>query len=183
MKAPKHEPTVSRAGSTNRAALCPNLLVPVLLKNYSSFTTNLLESCMSSRYPNMIPKLSLLSVGILGLLTACTSPDLPPITPPTNNSIDLSSALGVTELAVIGVTIDATTGQRYVLDANAGIFEILEDGTADLVRSNQGFPIPDVAPVSAWTDFVALGDDQFAVTARNDGYLLDLDDDLSLIHI
>ena len=133
---------------------------------------------MSSRYPNMIPKLSLLSVGILGLLTACTSPDLPPITPPTNNSIDLSSALGVTELAVIGVTIDATTGQRYVLDANAGIFEILEDGTADLVRSNQGFPIPDVAPVSAWTDFVALGDDQFAVTARNDGYLLDLDDDL-----
>ena len=69
------------------------------------------------------------------------------------------------------------TGQRYVLDANAGIFEILEDGTAVLVRSNQAFPIPDVAPISAWTDFVALGDDQFAVTARSDGYLLDLDDE------
>ena len=133
---------------------------------------------MSSRHLPLIPKLSLLSVGILGLLSACASPDLPPLNPPTNNSIDLSAALGVTELAVIGVTVDATTGQRYVLDANAGIFEILDDGTADLVRSNQGFPIPDVAPVSAWTDFVALGDDQFAVTARNDGYLLDLDDDL-----
>ena len=133
---------------------------------------------MSSRHLPLIPKLSLLSVGILGLLSACAGPDLPPLNPPTNNSIDLSAALGVTELAVIGVTVDATTGQRYVLDANAGIFEILHDGTANLVRSNQAFPIPDVAPVSAWTDFVALGDDQFAVTARNDGYLLDLDDDL-----
>ena len=132
---------------------------------------------MPSHFQTLLPKLSLLSLTCVGLLSACAGPDLPPIGTPTNNTIDLSSALGVTEPAVIGVTIDGVTGQRYILDANAGIFEILEDGTAALVRSNQAFPIPDVAPISAWTDFVALGDDQFAVTARSDGYLLDLNDE------
>jgi len=89
-------------------------------------------------------------------------------------TVDLAIALGVDEPAVIGVTLDPETGQRYVLDANAGIFEILADGAATLVRANDTFPTPDVAPQSAWTDFVALGGGQFAVTARSDGYLLDL---------
>ena len=125
----------------------------------------------------LLPRSSLLALPVLLLAGACGGPDLPPLHIDPVTTVDLAIALGVDEPAVIGVTVDPVTGQRYVLDANAGIFEILADGNATLVRAQDAFPTPDVAPQSAWTDFVALGDGRFAVTARSDGYLLDLVDE------
>ena len=120
------------------------------------------------------PRLSLLALPALVLASACTEPDVPVLPLAPDSTVDLAIALGVDEPQVVGLTLDPTTGQRFVLEASAGIFEILEDGTALLVRAGDEFPEPDVAPLSGWTDFVSLGDDRFAVTARSDGYLLDL---------
>lgn len=116
----------------------------------------------------------LLALPALAIATGCGNPDLPIIPLDPDSTIDLAIALGVDEPDVIGVTIDPVTGQRFVLDTRAGIFEILEDGSASLVLAHESFPTPDVAPLSDWTDFVALGEGRFAVTARSDGYLLDL---------
>ncbi len=38
------------------------------------------------------------------------------------------------------------------------------------------FPEPDVPVVGAFTDIAALGSDRFAITATNDGYILDLNE-------
>ncbi|MEE2830191.1 MAG: hypothetical protein VX498_13470 [Myxococcota bacterium] len=125
----------------------------------------------------LVPRILALSLPSLLLFSACGNPDVPNIPVEPRGSVALSQALGLVDAEVTGVTIDPETGQRYVLDSNAGIFEILEDGTATVVRALADFPIPDVAPQSAFTDFVALGGERFAVTARSDGYLLDLQAD------
>jgi hypothetical protein len=91
--------------------------------------------------------------------------------------IDLRAALGVIDAYVVGVTVAPDTGRRYLLDQFAGIFELEDDGSATLVRSPQEFPVPDVLPASLWTDFVAMGEQRFALTALSDGYLLDLGED------
>jgi hypothetical protein len=115
-----------------------------------------------------------LLLSLFALSTACTGPDVPLLPQEPGSTISLSSALGVDEPDVIGVTIDPVTGQRFVLDASAGLFAVLDDGSTSLIRSQEDFPTPDVPAISTWTDFVALGDNRFAVTARSNGYLLDL---------
>ena len=64
----------------------------------------------------------------------------------------------------VGIAV-SPEGKRYVLDRNSGLYE-LGAGTARLV-----YDTPDSLEV---TDVVALGSDRFAVTAVNDGYMLDL---------
>ena len=117
---------------------------------------------------------ALLCLPLLCLTVACTGPDVPLLPADPAGTIELAVALGVDSPEVIGVTIDPITGQRFVLDASAGLFALLEDGTAALIRSQEDFPTPDVPAISTWTDFAALGDNRFAVTARSNGYLLDL---------
>ena len=95
-----------------------------------------------------------------------------PIEPDT--TIDLARALGIDDPQVVGITVAPDSGQRYVLDQLEGIFELHEDGSATLVRSNAELPVPEFLPRSLWTDFVAMGEDRFAITALSDGYLLDL---------
>jgi hypothetical protein len=46
-----------------------------------------------------------------------------------------------------------------------------------LVRALQDFPTPDQALQSEFTDIAALGGQRFVLTARNEGYLLDLESD------
>jgi hypothetical protein len=116
----------------------------------------------------------LLLLPVFALLVACGNLDVPLIPVDPAGSIDLALALDIAEPQVIGVTIDPVTGQRFVLDAQAGLFAVMDDGSAALVRSQEDFPTPDLPAISSWTDFVALGDNRFAVTARSNGYLLDL---------
>jgi hypothetical protein len=116
-------------------------------------------------------------LALLSLTFACTGPDVPLLPSDPAGTVELAAALGVDSPEVIGVTIDPVTGQRFVLDASAGLFALLEDGSAALVRSQDDFPTPDVPAVSTWTDFAALGNNRFAVTARSNGYLLDLVED------
>jgi len=122
-------------------------------------------------------RLTFLLLPVFALAGACTGPDVPLIPIDPAGSIELSVALGIDKPEVIGVTIDPVTGQRFVLDSRAGLFALLNDGSAALVRSQEDFPSPDVPAISTWTDFVALGDNRFAVTARSNGYLLDLVED------
>jgi hypothetical protein len=124
---------------------------------------------------SIAPRFPLLSLPALLLVGACGGPDLPPLRIDPVTTVDLAIALGIDEPTVIGVTVDPVTGQRFVLDAGSGLYEVHTDGTADLVRALENFPAATVVPVSAWTDFVALGDGTFAITARNDGYRLDLE--------
>lgn len=65
---------------------------------------------------------------------------------------------------VVGVAM-SPEGKRYILDRNSGLYELDASG-ARLV-----YITPDSIET---TDVVALGFDRFAVTAVNDGFLLDL---------
>jgi hypothetical protein len=75
---------------------------------------------------------------------------------------------------LVGVAIAPETGQRYVLDKHSGLYAVngratrLVFPTSDLVSRFGLSAQPD------FTDVVALGSDRFAVTAENDGYMLDL---------
>jgi hypothetical protein len=109
------------------------------------------------------------------LLAACSAGPVPNLPVDPTDRIDLRAALAVDDAEVVGVTVDPVTGQRYVLDQFAGLFEMSEDGSATLLRSIAQLPVPTVLPRSLWTDFVAMGEGRFALTALSDGYLLDLE--------
>lgn len=106
------------------------------------------------------------------LFGACSSEDLPDGDPPI--VIDLRGEIGATDVAVVGVTVAPDTGKRYVLDETRGIFEMDLEGKATVVLALEDFPASEVTPESAFTDLVSLGGDRFALTARNDGFLLDI---------
>lgn len=100
----------------------------------------------------------------LVLLAACTSFATP---------ADLRVVQEV-ELAgrtLVGVAVAPDTGSLYVLDALEGVFRLDADGLVQVAGpqtlEREG------ADLRPFTDLVALGDDQFAVTVRNDGLLLD----------
>ncbi len=125
-----------------------------------------------------MPRIPHLSFALLSfsLLAAACSGDVPTIQPlPDQGPSSLSEALGIDSPTLVGITVSPSSGRRFVLDQNEGIFEIYDDGSGSRVRSLAELPSPDLTPRSAFTDFVALTDTQFAITARGDGYLLDLE--------
>jgi hypothetical protein len=107
----------------------------------------------------------------IAVLSAAACAEDPPDADPVFT--DLRAALDAPDLAVIGVTIDPDDNARYVLDESLGLYR-LTDTVATLVVSIADMPVPDVPFESAFTDVAALGDDRFAITAKNDGYILDL---------
>src|SRR6185436_11730908 len=72
-----------------------------------------------------------------------------------------------------GVTV-SPSGKTFVLDELSGLYEVgpsqakLVFGRADLARLGAD-------PSLAFTDVAALGEQRFALTAENDGFLLDLE--------
>ena len=116
-------------------------------------------------------------VSTTGVMVACSPDRIGPLPVDPDSTLDLREALGITTPQVVGVTVDPVSGQRYVLDQVEGIFEIAVDGSATLVSSIADLPIPSVLPQSLWTDFVAMGESRFALTALSDGFLLDLAQD------
>jgi hypothetical protein len=106
----------------------------------------------------------------LVLLAGCGESELESV-PAPRQRIDLTAALGV-DARPVGTAIDPRSGQRYVLDASSGLYEVRGDA---LVRVWSSAQIPSwVTPQSAFTDIVGLGHGRFAVTARNEGFELDL---------
>jgi len=89
----------------------------------------------------------------------------------------LSETLEIATPEVVGVTIEPETGRRFLLDRDEGIFELDEEGSSTLFLALDEFPTPEVTPRSAFTDFVALGNEVFAITARSDGFRLDVQAD------
>lgn len=86
----------------------------------------------------------------------------------------LREAFGEEDVNVVGVTVDPNTGARYLLDADRGLFELTDSGVSLVVDLSVLVP-SDRALSSAFTDVAALGGNRFAMTAANDGFLLDLE--------
>jgi len=126
------------------------------------------------RHTSSLAPLALALCGALVLSTTACDP--PPLAPPgqVTQAIQLRSALGLDDLEAVGVTVNASTGQVFVLEAWKGIFELLPDGDAQLVIAADVLPTPDVPTQSEFTDIAVLDDGVFALTAAGDGYLLDL---------
>ncbi len=111
----------------------------------------------------------LASFALVALLPACT--------PSAGEVVDtqqLSLLLGIDSPDAIGLSIDPVDGTRYLLDANAGLFE-LDGDDATAILALDAFPEADVPVRSSWTDLAALGDGRFALTAQTQGFLLDRD--------
>jgi hypothetical protein len=85
--------------------------------------------------------------------------------PPADVQVQLAE-LFPGESALVGVAI-TPDGKRYVLDQRAGLYEVGEV-EARLVFNTTGLSGVEL------TDVVALDADRFALTAENDGFLLDV---------
>ena len=66
-----------------------------------------------------------------------------------------------------GVTVDTVSQQRFILDGQNGIFELLPDGS-----TNQLWSRPESLP--QLTDICVIGGGRFIVAADGDGYIVDL---------
>lgn len=109
------------------------------------------------------------------VLGACT--DAPADGPPGPTSqpvrIDLHAATGLADLTPVGVTVDLSDN-RYFLDEQLGIFRFDADGRATRMMAIDELPVIKSPVVTLpYTDLVYLEDSKFALTAVNDGFLLD----------
>lgn len=105
------------------------------------------------------------------LLAAPACGDTP--TEPVARRVDLRTATGLATPRPVGIAIDPA-GDRLVLDQDAGLYRVTPDGRATRVRALSELPDPGVPIRPPYTDLVALGDGQYALTAIGDGFLLDL---------
>jgi hypothetical protein len=105
-------------------------------------------------------------IGLAVLLNACdVGSESPPGVESASSEIELSALLPA-GAAPVGVTV-TPDGKRYVLDQRSGLYEVGKDH-ATLVFNTTGLSGLEL------TDVVALDADRFAVTAENDGFLLNL---------
>lgn len=91
---------------------------------------------------------------------------------PPQSRVDLRAALDLADANAVGVTVDAS-GRRFVLDQDAGLFELTAAGSTPVMRMAD-MPDPGVVVELPYTDVAALGGDQFALTAIGAGFLLDV---------
>jgi hypothetical protein len=106
-----------------------------------------------------------IAVAGLLMLGACGASELPPST----GDSDFKSQINLAPLLpanadVVGVTV-SPEGKRYVLDGTGRLY-LLEPSRATLVYAT-------TTPIEL-TDVVALGSERFAVTAENDGFMMDV---------
>lgn len=103
-------------------------------------------------------------------LVACT--DAPPSQEP-QGQVDLRAAFGSADVQPIGLAI-APNGDRFIFDETSGLYRLDGDVATPVVPMSA---LPDPGPEAPVrfpvTDIVALGANQFAITAIGDGYLLD----------
>lgn len=107
-------------------------------------------------------------------MLACAEHDVGPHPETEDKGVVARTVALPTDMVVTGVAVEPVTGRRVVLDANRGLYAIDERGSAELIWSVDAIPA-DVELASALTDVVAMGPGHFALTAINDGYLLELE--------
>lgn len=91
---------------------------------------------------------------------------------PVVSRADLSSGLAGTALQIHGVSVEPETGRRFVLDSQRGVFLQGPSGF-ELFASLEELRAEDAVPLSDFTDLAAMGQDQFALIALNDGFRFD----------
>ncbi len=106
----------------------------------------------------------------LTLLVGCAADER--IEPPAA-SLDLRAALGTdADLQPVGIAI-APDGKRYVFEEARGLYRLDGDNAVPVV-SMSNLPRADEPYTLPFTDLVALGPNQFALTAIGDGFVLDI---------
>lgn len=118
--------------------------------------------CLSMIWPATA---ALLAIG------ACGTPEPPPADT-FKSAVDLAPMLPPSA-DVVGVAV-APEGQRYVLDRNSGLYEIGAAGARQVFSTSDTTYAISLSAIGELTDVVALGSERFAITAVNDGYMLDL---------
>jgi len=109
-------------------------------------------------------------VAASSLVIGCQS-DLPEEEPTAR--IDLRSALNVGAVSAIGVAVAPDTGAWVLFDEQSGIYELDAAGSATMVMDVGSIPSPEGIRYP-FTDIVALGQGEFAITAIGDGFLLNV---------
>ncbi len=95
---------------------------------------------------------------------------------------DLSAALPVGS-KLVGVSRDPEANELFVLEESTGIYRVNEDRSIELVFSPGDItPEDGREPQGLFSDFVALGQDRFALTVPNEGYMLDVPNQLMWRH-
>lgn len=74
---------------------------------------------------------------------------------------------------LVGVTV-SPEGKRYVLDRNSGLHEVSSARVTHVFRTSELATRYGQTTALDLTDVAALGSDRFAITAENDGFLLDI---------
>jgi hypothetical protein len=95
---------------------------------------------------------------------------------PVGADVEELSSRSLVALNVTGVSVERGTGNRFILDANGVIYRLDEAAEVEVFRA----PLP-TSPVG-YTDLVALGSGEFAITAASNGYLADLETGTMRIH-
>lgn len=116
---------------------------------------------------------TLVSLFCAALLACDGSMDMD-IDMPSVSEVDLAEGMSLPEVALVGVTVNPDDNRRFVMDAAFGLYEVSPSGDVDEVLRMADFPVPQVGIIGSFTDITALGNDQFALTATNNGFLLDL---------
>lgn len=114
-----------------------------------------------------------IAIGLLSL-AACGTEGRAPVDPVEPLAkLDLRSAMHSADVKPVGLAVTAD-GARYVFDENAGLVRIDGDSVVEIVAMNE-MPNPGpTAPIKPpFTDLIAYAPNVFAITALNDGYLLD----------
>jgi hypothetical protein len=111
-----------------------------------------------------------IAVGLISL-AACSAEGRAPVEP--TSRLDLRAAMSTGDAAPVGLTL-GENGARFVFDRDAGLLRV-EGDTVTTVIDMASMPDPGpTAPIRPpFTDIVAIAPDVFAITAVNDGYLLD----------
>jgi hypothetical protein len=123
--------------------------------------------------PTSTPLLALtLSLGLTSAACGADEPTPTPVEPVGRTN--LRSTLGASDVDVVAVTVSPDSDRPFIFDRERGLFELLATGEATLVLGTTSMPAANVEVRPPFTDLVALGDDQFAITAIGDGFLLDL---------
>jgi hypothetical protein len=106
-------------------------------------------------------------------------PDLPEIELPVEEHLEVANVTPLDMLpaedTLVGITVDPTGATRFVLSAESGLFAVAND-TVTLVFDTTQLPPSEFMPELPFTDVVALSNKRFALTAKNEGYLLDTQD-------
>lgn len=112
-----------------------------------------------------------IAIGLLSLSVGCAAEPRPPEDPIAR--FDLRAAMNSANVTPIGLAIDAD-GTRYIFDEQAGLLRVDGDSVVSVVAMNE-MPNPGpTAPIKPpFTDIIAFAPNVFAITALNDGYLLD----------